>query len=1022
MTLRRKTFITLSVLLVALIILIYLVLRIVLLNSFSTLEREQNLLDLSRAVNDFHDGANNLSDSLAAWSSWDDSYQFMQDGNSDYISTNMTDYAFQSISVNLMMFVNNANQIVYIKAVGIDSTDGSSFEQAFKTYIEQAGRVDYLTNVEENTGIIGVGDVALLVATRPVLHSDGSGPADGVMLWGRVVTSAELTAMSTSLQMSLELHTLGASTMPGDFQAARSILTPDSPQTVIPVDATTLNSYALMKDIFGQPAFILKITQGRQIYQRGRASLLDFTTALIVLGIVTVVSVLLLMERLVLAPLAHLSKRVSQIGVNDDFSIRLPVSGHDELAQLASTINTTLNTVFRSQRTLRTLIDNLPDNVFVKDSSSRIIIDNSAHARLLKNSTPDQVIGKTDFDYFPRDLAQSYYENEQRIIQTGEPQINLKERTVDPEGHSHWLLTSKLLIRNADGSIFGIVGINRDITAQLEAEQEHDRLLQLEQEQRASLEKLVGQLQQLNGELERTNVELEEAERRAEDANRAKSAFLANMSHELRTPLNAIIGYSELIEEECTDSGQDDFIPDLRKIQTAGKHLLALVNDILDLSKIEAGKMELYLETINASVVISEIAVTAAPLMEKNANHLTLRCPIDLGTMETDLTKLRQIVFNLLSNAAKFTKSGQVTLNVSRRPDQDGDWLVVKVSDTGIGMTPEQIGRLFQDFSQADSSTTRNYGGTGLGLSISRRFAQMMGGDIRVESEYGKGTIFTVELPTKTVKPQPPPAVIAQPSNGTSAKTSTILIIDDDPDVRDLMTRRLESDEFHVEAVASGQEGLQRAKELHPQAIILDVMMPGMDGWAVLTQLKADDDLALIPVVMMTMVNDRNMGFSLGASEYLMKPVERDQLVSVLRRYEAHKAEGSILVVEDDSSTRLLVAHTLRREGWRVTEAENGQAALEQMEIAHPALILLDLLMPGMDGFEFIETVRKHEVWRSLPIIVVTAKGLTAEDRSRLTGQVQQILQKGSYSRDRLLDEVRSLVGSANTDGNHQDR
>ncbi|HVO43669.1 MAG TPA: response regulator [Aggregatilineales bacterium] len=512
---------------------------------------------------------------------------------------------------------------------------------------------------------------------------------------------------------------------------------------------------------------------------------------------------------------------------------------------------------------------------------------------------------------------------------------------------------------------------------------------------------------------ERTR-DLEIARKQAEDASLVKSQFLASTSHELRTPLNAIIGYSELIEEECLDHGQQEFVPDLKRIQTAAKHLLALVNDILDLAKIEAGKMELFLETINIPAMINDIVVTVTPLVEKNANKLAVTCPAELGTMSADLTKVRQIVFNLLSNAAKFTKTGQINLEVSRPSDRGGDWLVIKVSDTGIGMTPDQIDKLFQDFSQVDSSTTRKYGGTGLGLSISRRFVEMMGGDIAVQSAYGKGSTFTVRLPAAVARPkgEPEPRPTAPKPATVAPGASLVLVIDDEPIVRDLMTRRLGTEGFRVETAASGQEGLQRARELHPQVIILDVMMPGMDGWAVLTTLKADPELSPIPVVMMTMVTDRNLGFSLGASDYLTKPVDREQLIRILRKHEAHKADAPILVVEDERDIRFLIVQVLRKEGWKVAEAADGQAALQQVTKARPALILLDLLMPEMNGFEFIDELRKTESWRSIPIVVVTALALTSADRVRLTEQVQRILQKGHYTRDTLLEEVRSLVSA----------
>ncbi len=508
--------------------------------------------------------------------------------------------------------------------------------------------------------------------------------------------------------------------------------------------------------------------------------------------------------------------------------------------------------------------------------------------------------------------------------------------------------------------------------------------------------------------------ELMAARDQAIEANRAKSTFLANMSHELRTPLNAIIGYSELIEEELSERDDDEFIPDLKKIQTAATHLLSLINDILDLSKIEAGKMDLFLETIDVSALMDGVVTTVMPLVEKNNNMLEVRAGDGLGRMHTDLTKVRQTLLNLLSNASKFTEKGRITLSVRRESVNGVDWLEFTVSDTGIGMSEEQVVRLFKDFSQADSSTTRKYGGTGLGLAISRRFCQMMGGDISVTSEVGKGSTFTVRLPATVMKPSETAeevhtqVEIKAPLAALGA--STVLVIDDDASVRELVSRFLTKEGFNVRVAVNGQEGLRIAREFKPDVITLDVMMPGMDGWAVLTSLKGDPDLMHIPVVMMTIVSDKNLGYALGASDYLTKPIDRDRLVGILRKYECKRPICNILVVEDDTQTREILVRTLVKEGWHAREAEDGLVALDKVKQEMPELILLDLMMPRMDGFEFLAELRQLEGGRAIPVIVVTAMDLTPEDRLKLNGQVKQILQKGAFRQDQLLAEVRKLV------------
>jgi PAS domain S-box-containing protein len=387
------------------------------------------------------------------------------------------------------------------------------------------------------------------------------------------------------------------------------------------------------------------------------------------------------------------------------------------------------------------------------------------------------------------------------------------------------------------------------------------------------------------------------ARQAAEAANSAKSQFLASMSHELRTPLNAIIGYSEMLEEEAADSGQDGFVPDLQKIRAAGRHLLSLINDILDLSKIEAGKLELFLETFDVRQVVGEVATTIAPLVEKNGNRLEIRCADGVGRMHSDLTRTRQVLLNLLSNACKFTQGGTIALAADReRTDDGGEWVVLRVSDSGIGMTPEQMARLFEAFAQAEASTARNYGGTGLGLAITRRFSRMMGGDVTVESRPGAGSTFTVRLPARLGEARAraeAPAVSAAPAEPAApqpAPSGTLLVIDDDPEARALMRRFLGKEGFRIEEAADGETGIRMARELRPAVITLDVLMPGMDGWAVLGALKGDPELALIPVILATIVDEEHLGFALGASEYLTKPIDRERLVAVLEKYKSPEA------------------------------------------------------------------------------------------------------------------------------------
>lgn len=502
------------------------------------------------------------------------------------------------------------------------------------------------------------------------------------------------------------------------------------------------------------------------------------------------------------------------------------------------------------------------------------------------------------------------------------------------------------------------------------------------------------------------------------EANRAKSMFLANMSHELRTPLNAIIGYTELVLSGVYGPVTEKQIDRLDRVKSNGQHLLNLISDVLDLSKIEAGKMELYLENFQVYSLVDNVINTARPLMLKNSNTLEANLPAEMGMIVADQTKVQQVLFNLLSNAAKFTENGTVTLTVERQIEKNTEWIYFRVTDSGIGMTPEQTEKVFEEFMQADASTTRKYGGTGLGLAICRRFCQMMGGSIEAQSEVGKGSVFTMRLPVDVRK-----ATEAKlPSDGedgekepevASQKPNTVLVIDDNEYARDLLSHYLQENNFNVVAARNGEEGLQLAEKLKPSIITLDVMMPEMDGWTVLTTLKANAELSHIPVIIVTILHEKNKGYSLGASDYITKPIDRTRFGEILQKYQLGDGPYEILIVEDEDDTRRLMRDMLEGQGWTVSEAPNGREALHALDRGTPNLILLDLMMPEMDGFEFMDVLRKHNSHKQIPVIVVTAMTLSNDDRKRLNGYVTQILQKGTVSQDQLLAEIRDLVNTS---------
>jgi signal transduction histidine kinase/CheY-like chemotaxis protein len=502
--------------------------------------------------------------------------------------------------------------------------------------------------------------------------------------------------------------------------------------------------------------------------------------------------------------------------------------------------------------------------------------------------------------------------------------------------------------------------------------------------------------------------EVEEKSRQLEMASQHKSQFVASMSHELRTPLNAIIGLTEMMVSNAPRFGTEKAAEPLRRVHRAGTHLLGLINQVLDLSKIEAGKLELSPETVNLAPLLEDVIGTARQLAEQNKNRLVLDAQENLGQLTVDAMRLRQILLNLLSNACKFTKQGEVALHVKRVVD-GRNWIEIAVADTGIGMTPEQQAKLFEEFTQADSSTARQYGGTGLGLAITRKLARMMGGDVTVTSEPGKGSVFTVRLPGSA-------DAQVRSSTGSDGRRSPtadcVLVIDDDATARELIADHLKAEGFSVMTAAGGVEGLKLAKELRPTAITLDVMMPDLDGWSVLAALRQDPELAEIPVIMITIVDEHRRGIALGAAGYLTKPIDHERLHRLVSRFRAPVPPTRVLLVEDDAVQRERMRGWLEGPQWTVREAANGREALDRLKEGKPDVILLDLMMPEMDGFAVVAALQKEAGWRDIPVIVITARDLDAKDRARLNAGVQSVLVKERFRPADLVERIRRLVHS----------
>ncbi|MBI4428533.1 MAG: response regulator [Ignavibacteriales bacterium] len=524
----------------------------------------------------------------------------------------------------------------------------------------------------------------------------------------------------------------------------------------------------------------------------------------------------------------------------------------------------------------------------------------------------------------------------------------------------------------------------------------------------------------LSMEIAKRNEELNSKNAELENAYRVKSDFLSSMSHELRTPLNSIIGFSSiLLAPNSPEPLTKDQKMAIEKVLKNGRHLLQLINDILDLSKLEAGRMSLSIESDDIPSVISNCVLTVEPLMKSKNLNLVQDIAPDLPRLSTDIVKIRQIIVNLLSNATKFTEKGDVTV----RAWQTGEMVSMSVKDSGIGIEKKNFDLIFQEFQQIDSSNTRKYKGTGLGLPIARRLARMLGGDLTVDSEYGKGSTFTLTIPPvvsekkapeeKKETPKPAPVPVSQFVPPVAAAGSTkgvqILCIDDDPDVIEILRKYLVPEGYSVAGALSGDEGLVAASRLKPALITLDIMMPKKDGWQVLRELKANAATRDIPVVMHSIVDNKPLAMSLGAVDLLAKPTDPNRLLTLVKQF-VKSTDQYILVVDDNEDFALAVKNLMKHDGLTIKVANGGKKALEILKESKPALILLDLLMPDMDGFEVVRQLQANEAWKRIPVIILSGKELSPDELSKLNNQVTDYMKKDDLSQVELTRTVKRIL------------
>lgn len=997
-SLRTTTLKAIAAALTALLALQVLTSEFIIGRSFRELEERSVQSSMQQTLKTLQNEIDALYGNARDYAVWDPTYAFIEQRNLEYIDTNVNTEALLNIRVSYVAFVNLSGDIVYARRQNI--IDGQELPIPADLASFDGANASFLQVAAENKGISGVIVVdgqPMLIAAHPVLTSAGAGAPRGVLIMGRDLDAAELARLSTITGYNLSLIPTNKASSVSDFALARQLMNNDAPIIVRPLSFADdrIAGYAQIDDLRGGEGIILRIDVPRDILQYGlAASRYNLLILLLVTGAFAA-AILTLIERRVLSRIISLSTQVAHIGRSGDRQTRVAPSGDDEVARLGHAINRMLDDLDQASQRLthsesryRQLVEISPEAIIVHDGE-QIIYINPAGAHLLGHPNTASLIGSPATPFLPTALHQAAddgvirYERDLTLPDDSEVTLELVAAPFVADGKPAWQVVA------------------RNIT-----------------------------------ERKQTEEALRNARDWAEEANRAKSRFLANMSHELRTPLTTIIGYADLIAIATRNGEFDRIRDDITRVRNAGKHLLAIINDLLDLSKIEAGRM--IIDVVPFSVrALAEDVVTGLETFAHNRNN-TLHLEIDptIGLMHSDDVRVRQVLYNLVHNACKFTEHGSVAVTIARsdaahtaHANGRPAWITLTVSDTGIGMTDEQMARLFTEFTQADPTTTRKYGGTGLGLALSRRLIHLLGGDITVTSKPGVGTTFVVTLPEHLAPAaEPAPAPVEGDEMPTTPAVSgdqqerkrLILLIDDDPSVRDLLPRSLERHDLHVETAADGTSGLELARLLVPDLIILDILMPEIDGWTVLNELKASSDTAAIPVILLTIADDAKRGVLLGAAETLNKPADLDRLehqIHLLLNGRATTEETGgrqVLIVEDDDAVRDYLHRALAREysGWTIVEASDGQTALEHCTASMPDGIVLDLMLPGMDGMQFIAALRMLPGGCSVPIIVVTARELTPAERDCLNQSVVRILHKGTFNCNDFVHHVRNAIAT----------
>ena len=1012
MNVSRKILVIIYIIFALLISVVIFASQSILYSSISDLQEKEAAHNLQEVENMIEFQILRLEEINSALSSRDDARALMLSQDSQNLDETALDGVFSVSRCDFIFLVNNSGYITYSE---VSDSELSTNASNASTALEIRQKIDdgsLLCKKAENSlkGLLLLENNPTVISSQPVLAASGNEKVLGTIILGKKLDSSFIESAQNSTGSAVELYNFN-SVSPDIRQV---LFESKNPDFMCAAARESVTSYAVLKDISGRSAIVIRIDTDSSIYAEGQKSLRYIVLFLLFAGIITGAGCKFLLDKEIVSRIVAIDNFVEKVRQNENSSERFSMDGDDELSRLSEGINQTLDRLrttsdeFKIQEHEKKLIlDSLSEIVVFMDSELKIIWLNKAALDHMGMKL-DDVIGRCYQEMYILYKGNPGKSPILKVLESGNEEFG---EVITQDGKV-WMV-SAIPIKNEGGRITGILKTGLDITAHRHSE---ERLLQ------AKLE--------------------------AEEANNSKSEFLANMSHELRTPLNSIIGFSDILLERIFGELNEKQFRYVSNISTSGKNLLVHINDILDLSKVEARRMDLHYSEFSIESVFKEVKTVLSPLAQAKFLEVTFNVESGFKTLEADRGRLIQVLYNLVSNAIKFTPNGgKVSIYCKKSLDR----ALISVIDTGIGISAEDQIKLFQPFTQLDASATRQYCGTGLGLALVKKIVNLHQGDIWVESEPGKGSNFTFAVPLRkpldlrNASEQGLEDVIIEfemnkaaalsvkenveelqedvelpeidlPEKGDT-KQEFILVVDDDKNSSELLSIILKDAGYSVALLYSGKSVLKVAKILKPDIITLDVFLPDTNGWLVLKQLKNDPYTASIPVLIISVTNNNELGIALGATYSFTKPVKRIELVTSLKeitdkfRFENPK----VLIIDDDENAVELLSSMIEPEGFEVIKAYGGREGIEKLfSEQRPDILILDLMIPEVSGFDVISSLRADVRTKNIPLIVCTSGELTEKNFEELNSELKRhlisIMKKGTFGRKELINRIAQLA------------